>query len=106
MGAVAFRFVYGRQCGASRLRDTAAARDALAVDEELFDCIRRGDLRVQLGQLIAQQIEARLPILGGGFERLEFAAAGAVMLAVLSFIFIGDALRDLLDPRSRIEAGL
>jgi peptide/nickel transport system permease protein len=28
------------------------------------------------------------------------------MLAVLSFNFIGDALRDLLDPRSRIEAGL
>src|SRR5215467_4613350 len=34
-----------------------------------------------------------------------FPAAG-VMLAVLSFNFIGDALRDLLDPRSRIEAGL
>ena len=32
--------------------------------------------------------------------------ATAVMLAVLSFNFIGDALRDLLDPRSRIEAGL
>lgn len=32
--------------------------------------------------------------------------AGAVMLAVLSFNFIGDALRDYLDPRSRIEAGL
>jgi peptide/nickel transport system permease protein len=30
----------------------------------------------------------------------------AVMLAVLSFNFIGDALRDLLDPRSRIAAGL
>jgi peptide/nickel transport system permease protein len=30
----------------------------------------------------------------------------AVMFAVLSFNFIGDALRDLLDPRSRIEAGL
>jgi peptide/nickel transport system permease protein len=32
--------------------------------------------------------------------------AGAVMLAVLSFNFIGDALRDFLDPRSRLEAGL
>ena len=32
--------------------------------------------------------------------------AFAVMLAVLSFNFIGDALRDYLDPRSRIEAGL
>src|SRR5450755_2470513 len=32
--------------------------------------------------------------------------AVAVMLAVLSFNFIGDALRDVLDPRSRIEAGL
>ena len=30
----------------------------------------------------------------------------AVMLAVLSFDFIGDALRDYLDPRSRIEVGL
>jgi peptide/nickel transport system permease protein len=32
--------------------------------------------------------------------------AAAVMLAVLAFNFIGDALRDYLDPRSRLEAGL
>lgn len=32
--------------------------------------------------------------------------AAAVMLAVLSFNFIGDALRDYLDPRSRLESGL
>jgi peptide/nickel transport system permease protein len=32
--------------------------------------------------------------------------AAAVMLAVLSFNFIGDALRDFLDPRARMEAGL
>lgn len=32
--------------------------------------------------------------------------AAAVMLAVLSFNFIGDALRDYLDPRSRLEVGL
>jgi peptide/nickel transport system permease protein len=32
--------------------------------------------------------------------------AAAVMIAVLSFNFIGDALRDYMDPRSRIEAGL
>jgi peptide/nickel transport system permease protein len=32
--------------------------------------------------------------------------AVTVMLAVLAFNFIGDALRDALDPRSRIEAGL
>src|SRR5215471_3038638 len=32
--------------------------------------------------------------------------AAAVMLAVLSFNFIGDALRDYMDPRSQIEAGL
>ena len=32
--------------------------------------------------------------------------AVTVMLAVLAFNFIGDALRDLLDPRSRLEAGL
>ncbi len=32
--------------------------------------------------------------------------AAAVMLAVLSFNFIGDGLRDYLDPRSRIAAGL
>jgi peptide/nickel transport system permease protein len=37
---------------------------------------------------------------------LVLIPAVAVMLAVLSFNFIGDALRDLLDPRSRIEAGL
>jgi peptide/nickel transport system permease protein len=32
--------------------------------------------------------------------------AAAVMLAVLSFNFVGDGLRDYLDPRSRLEAGL
>src|SRR6266403_3368546 len=32
--------------------------------------------------------------------------AVTVMFAVLAFNFIGDALRDLLDPRSRIEVGL
>lgn len=32
--------------------------------------------------------------------------AAAVMLAVLSFNFIGDGLRDYLDPRSRIAVGL
>ncbi len=32
--------------------------------------------------------------------------AVAVMLAVLSFNFIGDALRDALDPRGRMEVGL
>jgi peptide/nickel transport system permease protein len=32
--------------------------------------------------------------------------AVSVMLAVLAFNFIGDALRDFLDPRSRIEVGL
>ena len=37
---------------------------------------------------------------------LALFPALAVMLAVLAFNFIGDALRDLLDPRSRIEAGL
>ena len=44
----------------------------------------------------------------GLFEapHLVLSPALAVMLAVLSFNFIGDALRDYLDPRSRIEAGL
>src|SRR5579862_9290027 len=37
---------------------------------------------------------------------LVVVPALTVMLAVLSFNFIGDALRDYLDPRSRIEAGL
>jgi peptide/nickel transport system permease protein len=32
--------------------------------------------------------------------------AAAVMLAVLSFNFIGDALRDVLDPRTRLSTGL
>ena len=39
-------------------------------------------------------------------HHLVLFPAAAVMLAVLSFNFIGDALRDYLDPRSRIEAGL
>jgi len=30
----------------------------------------------------------------------------AVMLCVLSFNFIGDALRDRMDPRTRLSAGL
>src|ERR1700676_102909 len=38
--------------------------------------------------------------------QLVIFPALAVMLAVLSFNFIGDAMRDYLDPRSRIEAGL
>ncbi len=37
---------------------------------------------------------------------MVFFPAAAVMLAVLSFNFIGDALRDYMDPRSRIAAGL
>jgi peptide/nickel transport system permease protein len=37
---------------------------------------------------------------------LVFFPALAVMLCVLSFNFIGDALRDLLDPRTRLSAGL
>ena len=37
---------------------------------------------------------------------LALFPAITVMLAVLAFNFIGDALRDVLDPRSRIEAGL
>jgi len=37
---------------------------------------------------------------------LIFFPALAVMLCVLSFNFIGDALRDYLDPRTRLIAGL
>lgn len=37
---------------------------------------------------------------------LVFFPAMAVMFCVLSFNFIGDALRDFLDPRTRMEAGL
>jgi peptide/nickel transport system permease protein len=37
---------------------------------------------------------------------LVFFPAMAVMFCVLSFNFIGDALRDYLDPRTRMEAGL
>jgi peptide/nickel transport system permease protein len=37
---------------------------------------------------------------------LALFPALTVMLAVLAFNFIGDALRDVLDPHSRIEAGL
>jgi peptide/nickel transport system permease protein len=41
-----------------------------------------------------------------GAPHLVVFPALAVMLAVLSFNFIGDAMRDFLDPRSRIEAGI
>jgi peptide/nickel transport system permease protein len=37
---------------------------------------------------------------------LVFFPAMAVMLCVLSFNFIGDALRDYMDPRTRLSAGL
>src|ERR1700726_2273006 len=37
---------------------------------------------------------------------LAFFPAMAVMLCVLAFNFIGDALRDYLDPRARLAAGL
>ncbi|XWK65146.1 ABC transporter permease [Tunturiibacter empetritectus] len=37
---------------------------------------------------------------------LVFFPAMAVMLCVLSFNFIGDALRDYLDPRTRMSTGL
>ncbi len=37
---------------------------------------------------------------------LVFFPAAAVMLAVLSFNFLGDALRDYLDPRTRLHIGL
>lgn len=36
---------------------------------------------------------------------LVFFPAMAVMLCVLSFNFIGDALRDYLDPRTRLQSG-
>ena len=39
-------------------------------------------------------------------SHLVIFPALTVMFAVLAFNFIGDALRDFLDPRSRIEAGL
>ncbi len=37
---------------------------------------------------------------------MVFFPAMAVMLCVLSFNFIGDALRDYMDPRTRLRAGL
>jgi peptide/nickel transport system permease protein len=37
---------------------------------------------------------------------LVFFPAMAVVLAVLSFNFIGDALRDVLDPRTRLSVGM
>ena len=37
---------------------------------------------------------------------LVFFPATAVMLCVLSFNFLGDALRDFLDPRTRLAAGM
>jgi peptide/nickel transport system permease protein len=41
-----------------------------------------------------------------GSPHVVLFPAAAVALAVLAFNFVGDALRDHLDPRSRIESGL
>jgi len=68
-----------------------------------------------LGWSFLNNVVARLSTMGIGvaLARLlgpkefgAFAVSIVAMLAVLSFNFIGDALRDYLDPRSRIEAGL
>ena len=62
---------------------------------------RRASSDRQLGSNAERQ--PRLPLL---LAAPGLFPAATVMLAVLSFNFIGDALRDLLDPRSRLEAGL
>jgi len=56
--------------------------------------------------LCLEQSRGALVYMLAKYAHLVIFPALTVMLAVLSFNFIGDALRDYLDPRSRIEAGL
>ncbi len=71
-------------------------------------------VQAAIGMAGAVLAEATMSFLGLNDGRLHLFDAPhlvifpalAVMLAVLSFNFIGDALRDYMDPRSRIEVGL
>ncbi len=108
-----------RALGASDLR--------IVVRHILPNIIQPGVVQAAIGMAGAILAEATMSFLGLGVPpptaswgsmlndarahlfdapHLVLFPAMAVMLAVLSFNFIGDALRDYLDPRSRIEAGL
>ena len=58
--------IHRSERGARRLRQAAAAGDALLLHEQLFDRRHRRHFGLELGQLIAQQIETRFAVLGGG----------------------------------------
>src|ERR1700721_3703994 len=100
MRAVAVRLVGGGQRGARRRRQPAAAGNALLLDEQLFDGGHGGDLRLEFGELIAQEIEARAAILGGGLERLEVAAAQAIALVTIGTAARGAGCRTVLSHDS------
>ena len=72
--------VDGGERGPRRFREAAAPGDALLLHEQLFDRRHRGHFGLQLGELIAQQVETRFAVLRGRFERLVIAAAAAVAL--------------------------
>lgn len=127
------RLVRGQVLGAREREFVEAARALGASDLRIIVChilpniIQPVIVQAAIGMAGAILAEATMSFLGLGVPpptaswgamlndgrahlfdapHLVLFPALAVMLAVLSFNFIGDALRDYLDPRSRIEAGL
>ena len=76
--ARALLVVHGVERGARRLSEPPSAGDALLFGEQRLDIGGGGDLALELGELVAQQLEPRLAVLGSRPERFEFGAAGAV----------------------------
>ena len=76
--AVAVGFVDSGERGAGRDAQAAARGDAFLIGEQLLDLRRRRHFGFELAQLIAQQVQPRIAVFRRAFQRLEFAAAGAV----------------------------
>ena len=77
MGTVGIGIIDGEQRALCRAGETSTPGNALLFDEQFFDSGYRCDLCLEFSQLIAQKFEACLAIVGGDFERIVFAAAGA-----------------------------
>ena len=78
MGAIGIGVVNGVKGGTRRGAQPAPPRDAFLLDEQLFDRRHRRDLGFEFGELVAQQIEAGVAVLGGRFQRIVVAPAGPV----------------------------
>ena len=73
-------FVDGRERRARRGSEPASSGDALLFREELLDGAHGGDLALELGQLVAQQVEAGVAVLDRRRQRLMLEPAGAQAL--------------------------